>query len=235
MKKRSGFTMIEMLVVVAIIFAITIIAIPYLTGRTDSAKRASARATMKELINAEQQCEADTGYFVRLSVLDDNQGFRSSVDEPLAIRDEVSTNLLIDPNTGLALSGNATFYRDWNGPYVNFASGVIAEQTLTNSIGPRDPWGNEYLFFTQASAVEFDGVISESSFDPYDRMTLATFGKDGRPGRGAIADSNGDGFWDARNDGYGTINLGELGFVDPVDGIYGNGDDIESDDIVMHF
>ena len=91
MKKRTGFTMIEMLLVVAIIGTIALIVVPRMAGRQKKAKAVAASAGINAVSTALDSFELDVGRFPT-----SEEGVAALVERPatLAAEDE------------------------WNGPYL---------------------------------------------------------------------------------------------------------------------
>ncbi|MBI2264035.1 MAG: type II secretion system major pseudopilin GspG [Armatimonadetes bacterium] len=73
----SGFTLIEILIVVIIIAILATIVIPRLVGRTEKAKRTKAISDVKNLETALDLFEADNGFFPTT-----DQGLRALVVKP---------------------------------------------------------------------------------------------------------------------------------------------------------
>ncbi len=91
-EKKSGFTLIEILLVVVIIGALSAMIIPRLTGRSEQAKVAAAQADINSHIaTALKLYELDNGFFPTT-----NQGLMALLDEPTS--NPVPLN--------------------WNGPYI---------------------------------------------------------------------------------------------------------------------
>jgi len=89
---RKGFTLIEIMLVVMIIGALAAMVVPRLTGRSEQAKIAAARADIEShLATALKLYELDNGNFPTTS-----QGLDSLLDKPTS-----------DP-----------IPKNWNGPYI---------------------------------------------------------------------------------------------------------------------
>jgi general secretion pathway protein G len=92
MKKETGFTLVELMVVVIIIGALVAMVTPRLTGRGEQAKRATARADIEaNIATALKLYELDTGAFPTTS-----QGVKALFQKPA--------------------SGGLS--KNWNGPYL---------------------------------------------------------------------------------------------------------------------
>ncbi len=68
---RSGFSTIELLIGVIIMAILVAIIAPIVTDRTREARIAAANSDLENIVNAEERTIIDTGYVVRLFVLDD--------------------------------------------------------------------------------------------------------------------------------------------------------------------
>ncbi len=72
--KRRAFTMVEALVVVVILTVLALIAIPIIQSRVEEARIARAKREVQALADAQMRVESDTGYYVRLFMLNDTVG-----------------------------------------------------------------------------------------------------------------------------------------------------------------
>jgi len=67
---NSGFTLIELIAVIAILGIITFLAVGSYTNRSEQAKETVAMHEMQQIANAEITVEANYGYYVPLTVLE---------------------------------------------------------------------------------------------------------------------------------------------------------------------
>jgi len=118
---HSGFTLVEVLVVIAIIGILSSVAVTSLTSSREMAQKAQATSQLGNIKKAMEIMYLDTGMYPN------NLPY---LCEPL---DEISSTneyTLSDPNSGLVTNGRG--WTKWDGPYISEI--------------PRDPWGNEYYF-----------------------------------------------------------------------------------------
>ncbi|MDH4179020.1 MAG: prepilin-type N-terminal cleavage/methylation domain-containing protein, partial [Armatimonadota bacterium] len=95
-RRRKGFTLIEMLIVIVVIAILALIVIPRLLGAGRKAKEATLRGDVHQLRNSIQQFEADCG------------------DYPSAL-----TQLMTTPAAGSTGGGGiALDVNGWQGPYL---------------------------------------------------------------------------------------------------------------------
>ena len=123
-----GFTLIEMIVVVAIIVALAGVLVPIVTNELDDAKKSSAQATVNRLATALTQYMKDTGFApTGKNGLKEFHFLASKGDLPT--QNDFAEGAVRSTDDFLT---NDTFsVRNWRGPY-------LAET-------PSDPWGSAYL------------------------------------------------------------------------------------------
>jgi prepilin-type N-terminal cleavage/methylation domain-containing protein len=192
-RRSSGFSMVELLIAVIIIGILVTIIVPVLTNRAADARLAAAKADLEAIANAQSQVAIDTGYVVRLHVLDDSGaiGDNFGSDDPNdvidSIRDEDANNasqpqyIFLDARSGVAVpNGNVLFQRveanpesvGWRGPYLSFQRKYTPANPPPVSApwtfgSPLDPWGNPYFLFVagqeQGGTAAVGGWIDEQN------------------------------------------------------------------------
>jgi type II secretory pathway pseudopilin PulG len=73
-RRKAGFSIIELLVAIIIIIILVAILLPLIHGRTAQARTARALSDLENMTEAEQRAAIDTGYYVRLFMLNDTLG-----------------------------------------------------------------------------------------------------------------------------------------------------------------
>ena len=119
---RRGFTLIEILIVIAIIGLLAAIILFSLGGARELAREAKAKSEIRSIVLAVSLLENDTGEWPGHAV-------------PWVVQSGVSGNEVWDlnaPEAGIANTDGT--YQNWKGNYM--------------SIVPADPWGNPYFFDT---------------------------------------------------------------------------------------
>jgi len=111
--QRLGFTLIEVLVVVAIIGILASIVVVNLTGKTDDAKRAAARATIEQLETALKMFYQDNGFYPTT-----DQGLQALIEKPTTGR--IPQNF---PQTGY-LSKKKIPKDPWDRDYIYISPGI---------------------------------------------------------------------------------------------------------------
>tara|TARA_B100000508_G_scaffold74920_1_gene58341 strand:- start:753 stop:1307 length:555 start_codon:yes stop_codon:yes gene_type:complete len=153
-KRRSGFTLIEILVVIAVIGILAAVTLAFLGEGRERAKNRKALSDMKNIHTAMEVMFNQTGLYPHKQI--------SYCPPRVAGGNEVNLN---SPSTGLVATDGT--FPNWNGPYV---SSVI------------DPWGNPYYFdedyWCTAGADGCNGYDSTS----LDHSVLVSCGPDGMLG-----------------------------------------------------
>ena len=110
-RRRQAFTLIEMLIVTAIIAVLASIVIPRLLGTGRKANEAALRGALHEVRNAIQRFEADCG------------DYPSALSELMTQPSAGSTG-----GTGIVLEVSA-----WQGPYLETADNQLPKDPFTDS------------------------------------------------------------------------------------------------------
>ena len=119
-KNSRGFTLIELMIVIAIIGILAAIAIPNFIKSRDKAKVAQAVAELKKIQTVIMGLAIDTGMWPG--------GSTAGIQKSQGVGHEFED--LSIATIGLAATDDT--YPDWSGPYY---------------MGPfQDPWGNNYFF-----------------------------------------------------------------------------------------
>ncbi len=114
--RKAGFTLIEVVIVIAVIGILAAIAIPIYGEYREKAKKAQAYAQLKDFQRAVEVLAADTE--------------RWPGPNPAAIVSDTEVWDLNAPAAGLVATNGA--FPNWNGPYLTAV--------------PKDPWGSDYFF-----------------------------------------------------------------------------------------
>lgn len=149
---QSGFTLLELLVVVAILAGTAFIASGTFRGVSEHAEERLVRAEMQEIAKALRQFRQDTGYFPKegpfeLAIDDGNVGDDGLPDQAMDLGDDALRRWFYSPanfyqlltatspladgdadddNDHLLAKWNAETGRGWRGPYLNgFRDGFV--------------------------------------------------------------------------------------------------------------
>ncbi len=114
MKRRKGFTLIEVLIVIVVIAVLASIVIPRLLGAGRQAKEASLRAHLQELRNSIGLFQSHTGTY------------------PAALADIMGTSA---PTSGLDVTGSSISINasDYKGPYLTTADNNLPKNPITSA------------------------------------------------------------------------------------------------------
>jgi prepilin-type N-terminal cleavage/methylation domain-containing protein len=144
MKRNKGFTLMELMIVMAIIIILTGAVIMKIGKGTDRASVTKAKAEMEAIASACRAFAADTGTWAYW-----DQGFDKPSDAGLI--DKNNIKYLILPNGAWGSTG--TWYdaakAKWNGPYLDAVE------------WPKDPWGVRYYVVAYYSASGVYAIVSQ--------------------------------------------------------------------------
>ena len=138
MRDAKGFTLLEILIVAAIIVIIAGIMIPRMSGQTEKARENKAKAELAQLASILAMVKLDNPDAVRYCRLED-------LDNPVSsppTRDGNGDIYAVNP------------FNNWNGPYMIFNDTVGGASDDV----PNDPWGNDYIL--DVSTVAADGYAT---------------------------------------------------------------------------
>jgi prepilin-type N-terminal cleavage/methylation domain-containing protein len=136
---QQGFTLVEIIVVVAIIGLLAAIVVPVVAGQISKAKITSQQADLKEIGNAYTHFYIDTQMWPAA-----NSNGVWDPNNPVQV-DAVSMSGPTAIWTAAGLVNTATLVtaqNNWKGPYLNTADKAFA--TAANAAGVKDRWGNQY-------------------------------------------------------------------------------------------
>ena len=138
LRRRSGFTLIEVLIVIVVIAVLAAIVVPRLLGAGRQAKESSLRAHLQELRNATALFQAQTGTY---------PGDLQDVAEP-------SFANIVNPTGGVTIAES-----DWNGPYVTTVDGNLPNNPITGANAEGVDWGYDVATggITAAAGSALDG------------------------------------------------------------------------------
>ena len=126
MKRRSGFTLIEVLIVIVVIAILAAIVVPRLLGAGREAREASLRAHLQEVRNAIGLFQAQCG------------------DYPAALTDIMATTAPATGGNGITINA-----ADFRGPYLTTADGELPN----NPISGDNVVGTDWTYTATTGAV----------------------------------------------------------------------------------
>jgi prepilin-type N-terminal cleavage/methylation domain-containing protein len=182
-RHRSAFSIIELLISLIIISILSAMVILIASQRAAEARLRAAQADMRMIAEAEQQAAIDSGYFLRLYVLDDLTGPGDGISPGAAndildaIEDEDGNTRNIDGDVYAIVPELGSLFRQGSAnpgdlldrsnlftvenetrlgiglPYISYPREFTDEATGINYNVPSDPWGMPYLLFTRQGAI----------------------------------------------------------------------------------
>jgi len=128
LRRQSGFTLIEVLIVIVVIAVLAAIVVPRLLGAGRQAKESSLRAHLQELRNAVALFQAQCGTY---------PGDMQDVAEPTFAN-------ITNPSNGVTIAQS-----DWNGPYVTTPDGNLPNNPITGA----NVEGTDWVYDSATGAV----------------------------------------------------------------------------------
>jgi len=126
LSRRTGFTLIEVLIVIVVIAILAAIVVPRLLGAGREAREASMRAHLQEIRNALGLFQAQMG------------------DYPDALADIMATTAPASGGNGVVFNGN-----DFHGPYLTTPDGNLPK----NPISGANAEGTDWLYVKTTGAL----------------------------------------------------------------------------------
>lgn len=152
---QAGFTLVELVVVVAVIALLAGITIPLVADRVEDAQMTRAAADMKTVAESFIAFKADNGFW----------------PERNSSRTMRNGTFNFDYYRGLYRKMSNTWNK-WDGPYLNEGAQVGSYMhAANNGKGMVDPWGNYYRVYQYAKTSNFAGAIVMVSGGPNGTIT----------------------------------------------------------------
>ncbi len=201
-KRRRALTLVELLVVLAILSLLATLAVPVYVNKTEQARRTTARFEVRSIAEAEEQVVLTHGFYVPIHLLDNVAGIvaTSQIRDDFGNDVQQASKFVINPFANLddqvgnqssiqdGLDSNDTQVRNmllnWAGPFLNPArvaidpdQGLGDQLEVSNDI-VLDPWGQPYLLYSPIGIVSnFNGLddFQGNSFDAADTSGRTDF------------------------------------------------------------
>lgn len=186
--RRRAVTLVELLVVLAILSLLATLAVPVYVNKTEQARRTTARFEVREIATAEEQLVLTHGFYAPIHLLDNVAGTTNTTQDIDSFGTDANDALkfFIDPFVDLqtqaasqitlssALLGTnvkaSAMVQNWAGPFLNpvrvASDGSLSKLDRTTDI-VLDPWGRPYLFYSPV------GIVS--NFTSLDDITASSF------------------------------------------------------------
>ena len=161
-RRNAGFTLIELVVTIAILTLLAGILVPAVGNYMEKGKNGKVTAELRELVNAITNYNVDTGAWPG------------------------ATDITTLTTTNWALTDIPCLYKNtfsktgWNGPYLN--KGVMVSGAMTVSVpgasgsagtGLLDPWGNPYIVTVALAGLVIATVVLRRSAARWGLVGLA--------------------------------------------------------------
>jgi len=190
-RKKSGVTLTELLVVLAIIGLLATIAVPVYVNRAEQAKRKVAQQEVKAIAEAEDLCAITHGFYVPIQVLDDNPDIgdtnADSIDNEdpglyvidVGVNTDVQQNSQPQLNDGDTNQKIANLVAYWQGPFLNptrvwydvsrydNAWDETMSTTDRRRDFPLDPWGQPYRMYSDLGVVGTNALGDNYNLDSF--------------------------------------------------------------------
>ncbi|MFQ6097577.1 MAG: type II secretion system protein [Armatimonadota bacterium] len=149
-RRKAGFTLIEVLIVIVVIAVLASIVIPRLMGAGRQAKESSLRAHLQELRNAINLFQSHTGLYP-------------------AVLGDIMNPATSPPATGVDVTGTSQpiSAADYKGPYLTTASMALPNNPITGGNGV----GSDWVYSTTAPTVGEIHAASGTALDGTDYST----------------------------------------------------------------
>jgi type II secretion system protein G len=142
LRRRTGFTLIEVLIVIVVIAILAAIVVPRLLGAGREAREASLRAHLQEMRNAIGLFQAQCG------------------DYPDALADIMATTAPASGGNGVVINPN-----DFHGPYLTTPGGGLPNNPISGANAEGTDW--LYTKTTGALAAKAGSAVDGSNYSQW--------------------------------------------------------------------